>query len=219
MCNANDAVIVTINTPNTKAEANSPHLYCCLYMFINWVQWSLIASEHACNQPLYGRNYSYHMTARQDAPQKSKVQSLRQSGTLNPGAKKVQDQMFLEEKFFDPQDLIQVKYEMLRRVRKDKVPIRRAASSFGFSRPAFYKAQRDFTHQGLAGLIPRRRGPKGGHKLTREMVAFAEQSRLQEPALAIAELVRQIQKKFSVQVHRRTLERALVAAKKKRRSP
>ena len=71
----------------------------------------------------------------------------------------------------------------------------------------------------LAGLIPRRRGPKGGHKLTRDMVAFAEQSRLQEPALATAELVRQIQKKFSVQVHRRTLERALMAAKKKRRSP
>lgn len=171
------------------------------------------------HQRHHGRNYSYHMTAKQNAPPRSKIQSLRQSGTLNPGAKKVQDGMFLEEEFFDPQDLIQVKYEMLRRVRKDKVPIRRAATSFGFSRPAFYKAQRDFTHQGLAGLIPRRRGPKGGHKLTREMVAFAEQSRLQEPALGTTELLRQIQKKFSVQVHRRTLERALVAAKKKRRSP
>src|SRR5690348_1935674 len=102
----------------------------------------------------------------------SKIQALRQSGTLNPGADKVQDQMFLAENFFDPRDLTQVKYEMLRRVRKDKVPIRTAARSFGLSRPAFYKAQRDFTQEGIGGLIPRRRGPKGGHKLTREIVAF-----------------------------------------------
>jgi transposase len=159
------------------------------------------------------------MIVKQDALQKNKIQSLRQSGTLNPGANEVQDRMFLEESFFDRHDLIQVKYEMLRRVRKDKVPIRRAASSFGFSRPAFYKAQHDFMQQGLAGLIPRRRGPKGGHKLTGEMVAFAEQALLQEPSIGTPELVRQIHKTFAVQVHRRTLERALVAAKKKRHSP
>jgi transposase-like protein len=149
----------------------------------------------------------------------SKIQALRQSGTLNPGADKVQDQMFLGENFFDPRDLTQVKYEMLRRVRKDKVPIRTAARSFGLSRPAFYKAQRDFTQEGIGGLIPRRRGPKGGHKLTREIVAFAGQVRLQEPSLAVPELLKQIQKKFAVQVHRRTLERALLATKKKQRTP
>lgn len=127
--------------------------------------------------------------------------------------------MFLEESFFDPQDLTQVKYEMLRRVRKDKMPITTATGSFGFSRPAFYKAQRDFTQEGLAGLIPRRRGPKGGHKLTAGMVAFAEQVRLREPSLGTSDVLKQIQKKFAVQVHRRTLDRALLTAKKKRRTP
>jgi transposase len=159
------------------------------------------------------------MRNKEGSSKAGKIQSLRQSGTLNPGASQVQDRMFLEESFFDPQDLTQVKYEMLRRVRRDKMPITTAASSFGFSRPAFYKAQRDFTREGLAGLIPRRRGPKGGHKLTSQVVAFAAQLRVEQPSLGIPELLRQIQKRFGVQVHRRTLERALVAAKKKQRTP
>lgn len=149
----------------------------------------------------------------------AKLQSLRQSGTVNARAAKVQDALFLEQEFFDPQDLTQVKYEMLRRVQKDALPISTAAARFGFSRPAFYKAERDFTREGLAGLIPRRRGPKQGHKLTPEVLAYAEQIRARDSSLRTLDLVGQIQKKFAVQVHRRTLERALVAAKKKQRKP
>lgn len=148
-----------------------------------------------------------------------KVQTLRQSGTFNPRAGIIRDRLFLEESFFDPQDLTQVKYEMLRRVEKEDMSISFVASSFGFSRPAFYKARRDFTREGLVGLIPRRRGPKEGHKLTREIVSFAERARAQEPSLTTPELVRRIQKEFAVRVHRRTVERALVAAKKKRSKP
>jgi transposase len=149
----------------------------------------------------------------------AKAQALRESGTLNAGAAKVQDRLFLEESFFDPQDLAQVKYEMLRRVRKETMPISRVATSFGFSRPSFYKAQQDFAREGLAGLIPRRRGPKGAHKLTAEILAFVEQARAREPSIRTPELVRQIQKEFAIQVHRRSLERALVAAKKKPSTP
>jgi transposase len=149
----------------------------------------------------------------------AKIQALRQSGTLNPRAGKVQDRLFLEESFFDPQDLTQVKYEMLRQVQKEARPISGVAPNFGFSRPAFYKAQQDFTREGLAGLIPKRRGPKGGHKLTAEILAFVEQIRTQEPSVRTLDLVRQIQKKFAIQVHRRSLERALAAAKKKRSAP
>jgi transposase len=149
----------------------------------------------------------------------AKTQALRQSGTLHPRAGKVQDRLFLEESFFDPQDLIQVKYEMLRRVQKDEMPISTVAASFGVSRPAFYKAQRDFAREGLAGLIARRRGPKEGHKLTAEVLVFVEQIRDQEPSVTTPELLRRIQKKFSLRVHRRTVERALASAKKKQRKP
>jgi transposase len=161
------------------------------------------------------------MNSPRSLPKRSspKLQALRQSGTFNARAKKVSDRMFRETSFFDPQDLPQVKYEMLRQVQRDALPISRAAARFGFSRPAFYKAQRDFTREGLVGLIPKRRGPKGGYKLTPEILAFAEQTRLLDPSLRMPELVRQIQKKFALQVHRRSLERALAATKKKQSRP
>lgn len=149
----------------------------------------------------------------------AKIQALHQSGTLHPRPGNVQDRLFLEESFFDPQDLTQVKYEMLRRVQKDEMPISTVAASFGVSRPAFYKAQRDFARAGLTGLIPRRRGPKQGHKLTGEVLAFVKHIRAEEPDMTTPELVRRIQKKFSFQVHRRTVERALASAKKKPSKP
>ena len=147
------------------------------------------------------------------------MQALRQSGTLNLRAEKVTERLFQEERFFDPQDMTQVKYEMLRQVQKEAVPIINVAASFGFSRPAFYKAQEDFTREGLAGLISKRRGPKGGHKLTAEVLAFVDQIRAQEPSVRVPELVLQVQKTFAIRVHRRSLERALAVAKKKQNTP
>jgi len=144
----------------------------------------------------------------------AKAQALRQSGTFNPKAQEVQDRLFLEEEFFDAHDLAQVKYEMLRRVQKEGAQISQAASSFGFSRPSFYKAQADFLQEGLAGLIGKKRGPKGRHKLSTEIMDFVEQRRMQDPSLRVATLLELIQETFGTRVHRRTLERALVAAKK-----
>lgn len=127
--------------------------------------------------------------------------------------------MFLEGSFFDPQDLTQVKYEMLRRVQKESMPISAVAASFGFSRPAFYKAQYDFAREGLVGLIPKRRGPKAGYKLTPRILAFVEQARAQDPSINTSAMLGRIQESFGVQVHRRSLERAVTAAKKKMRAP
>ena len=150
---------------------------------------------------------------------RAKIQALRQSGTLNLRARKVLDRLFLEEDFFDPEDLPQVKYEMLRRVQKEAMPIGTAAASFGFSRPSFYKALEDFAREGLVGLIPKKRGPKRGHKLTGEIMAFVAQIRAQEPSVRTPDLVQRIRDEFGTRVHRRTLERALIAAKKKPLQP
>ena len=149
----------------------------------------------------------------------AKLQSLRESGTLNPRPGNVRDTLFLEDPFFDPQDLAQVRYEMLRRVQKEAMPISAVAATFGFSRPALYKAQEDFAREGLVGLIPRRRGPKGRHKLTPEVLAFVDQIRAIEPAIRTPDIVRRIQESFGTQVHRRSLERALAPRKKKPRGP
>jgi hypothetical protein len=41
-----------------------------------------------------------------------KQRALEESGTVNPHARDVRDPAFVDSEFFDPRDLIQVKYEM-----------------------------------------------------------------------------------------------------------
>jgi len=103
-----------------------------------------------------------------------KSDALREQGTLNPRPERVTDELFRQSEFFDRKDLPQVKYEMLRRVQKEGVAIARAAEAFGFSRPSFYQAQAAFTAAGLSGLLPKKRGPRGAHKLNAEVMRFIE---------------------------------------------
>ena len=91
----------------------------------------------------------------------SKLAALAASGTVNPHAQDVQDPAFLDNDFFDRRDLVQVRYEMLRRVRTEGQSIAESATRFGVSRPTFYKVQADFDRDGLAGLLPVKRGPHG----------------------------------------------------------
>src|SRR5215813_12531675 len=99
-----------------------------------------------------------------DPAKKSKHDALRHNGSLNPHPDVVADPLFRTDDFFDSDDLVQVKYEMLRRVRVDKQSVSQSASAFGFSRPTFYQAHEDFQRDGLAGLLPEKRGPRQGHK-------------------------------------------------------
>ena len=89
-----------------------------------------------------------------DRPKQPKREALKRYGTLNPHPDGVTDPLFQTGDFFDPDDLVQVKYEMLRRVRVDKQSVSQSASAFGFSRPTYYQAEDDFQREGLAGLLP-----------------------------------------------------------------
>jgi len=145
-----------------------------------------------------------------------KPRSLREGGTLHPRPENVKDTLFAESEFFDPRDLVQVKYEMLRRVEKEASPITLATAAFGFSRPSFYQAQAAFQTAGLPGLIPLKRGPKGAHKLTDEVMDFVDTLFAKDPSIRAAALVSWIRERFGLTVHRRTVERALVRRQKKR---
>src|SRR5215469_746970 len=120
--------------------------------------------------------------------------------------------------FFDAKDLVQARYEMVRRHRVDGAAINEASANFGVSRPTFYKAQKALQKAGLPGLLPSQRGPKGGHKISAEVVAFAVELRAVSPELTTSQCLVEIATKFGVKVHRRSLERAL-ARKKKRINP
>jgi transposase-like protein len=103
-----------------------------------------------------------------------KLEALEESGTANPHPDAVHDPAFVDSDFFDPRDLVQVRYEMLRRVRTEGQSVADAAARFGVSRPTFYKVQTDFNRTGLPGLLPAKRGPHGPHKLTAEVMRFVE---------------------------------------------
>ena len=139
-----------------------------------------------------------------------RTQRLKKEGTLHPYPDKVRTDLIAKSRFFDANDLMQMKYEMLRSVRVDQQPVSRAAHMFGLSRVAYYRAQKQYQHHGLAGLLPRRRGPKHAHKFTPEVMAFIDEN------LAAAGgrpdwqfLSNQIENRFGAKVHPRSIERAV----------
>jgi len=147
-----------------------------------------------------------------------KSQALARDGALNPHPEAVRDPLFTSNPFFDPKDLVQVRYEMVRRHDAEGMSISDAATSFGVSRPTFYKAQSAVAASGLAGLVPRPRGPKGGHKISAEVVDFVTNLQAEQPDLSTPQCVAAVDARFGVKVHRRSLERAM-ARKKKSRAP
>jgi transposase len=84
-----------------------------------------------------------------------------------------------------------------------------AARAFGYSRPAYYAAAAALAADGLGGLVPARPGPRGGHKLTGEVLAWAEARLAADPNLRPAGLAAPIEEAFGVRVHPRSVERAL----------
>ena len=143
-----------------------------------------------------------------------KVRALREARSLNPRPEAVRDEQFSGSEFLDARDLVQVKYEMVRRARVDGEPVGRAAESFGFSRPSFYAAERALDEGGLAGLVPARPGPRGAHKLTRRGRHVRARAARGRPELSSAALVELIAERFGVRVHRRSVERALARAER-----
>ena len=144
----------------------------------------------------------------------SKKAALRTSGSLHPNPDAVRDETFLQGDFFDPNDLVQVKYEMLRRHREGQRSVTEVAKAFGTSRQAFYNARALFETQGIPGLIPKRRGPHGAHKCTKEVLDFAEQWKDTHKAESGRPLAEAIEQHFGIRIHPRSVDRALVRRKK-----
>jgi transposase len=147
----------------------------------------------------------------------AKAKALKEYGALNLRPEDVTDELFRQNEFFDPKDLVLVKYEMLRRVRVDGQSVTQAAQAFGFSRVTFYQAKAAFEKDGLAGLIPKRRGPRHAHKLSERILQFIDQRRSMDKTLRAEALAGMIRERFHLSIHPRTIERALQHRQKKGR--
>ena len=147
----------------------------------------------------------------------AKSQTLRRQGSLNLASQDVTDPLFHDSEFFDSRDLVQVKYEMLRRVQADGHSVARAAKAFGFSRPTFYQTQTAFQDGGLPALMHKRPGPRTAHKLSEAVLQFIDQQKGKDPSLRSADLARLVRKRFAISVHARSIERALMRRQKRGR--
>lgn len=141
--------------------------------------------------------------------QDPKVEALRAERSLNPRPEAVEDPAFAASEFLDARDLVQVKYEMVRRVRIDGDTVSATAAAFGFSRPSFYEAAAAIDAGGLAGLVPTRPGPRRAHKLSEEVMAFLRTRLESEPGARSTELAAAVEERFGIRVHPRSVERAL----------
>lgn len=148
------------------------------------------------------------MPAKYDS-KRSKADTLLEEGTLNPTPRKVRDPKFQESEFFDPHDAVQVKYELLRRVSIDNASVTGASDEYGVSRPTYYQTKANFDAAGIAGLVPKKPGPRGPHKVQGEVLAFLQARLVAGEPVRARELASLIRAELGIEVHPRTIERAL----------
>jgi transposase len=106
---------------------------------------------------------------------------------------------------------------MVRRVQKDEWSITRASKVFGLSRPCFYDTKETLAQEGIVGLIPGKRGPRQGHKLSEEVMAFVEEKMREDSTVGAVKLAQQIKERFGFSIHPRSIERSLERRKKNRK--
>ena len=143
-----------------------------------------------------------------------KIRLLKEQGALNRQACKIKEPIFQSNPFFDPHDLVQVKYEMVRQVTHEGKSISESATAFGMSRPTFYQAKAALEQEGILGLAPKRTGPKTRHKLSAEIMAYINGQLARSCDTTPAALAELVEQKFSVTVHQRSIARALAGQKK-----
>ena len=94
---------------------------------------------------------------------------------------------------------------MLRAHLVDGVSATDAAASHGYSRGGFYLVLASFTEQGMSGLLDDKRGRRGPLRLTDEIVSFLRSAPREASG---AQLALEVEQRFGVSLHRRTVERA-----------
>jgi transposase len=140
----------------------------------------------------------------------TKQEEMRKNGSFNHRANTVTAAVFKDSTFFDAHDLVQVKYEMLRAIEKERHEVSSTSKAFGFSRVSFYQIKKEFDENGIAGLIPKKRGPKGSRKLSSSDIEFARSLVGMHKKSQIVELLKE---KRGVEISKRTLERQLLVKK------
>jgi transposase len=138
-----------------------------------------------------------------------KTEFLRSEGLLNPRPERVTHPLFETLDFFDPLDLPQVRYEMLRAARVDKVSVADACRMLGLSREYFYRLERKFMERGYVALLGSPNGRPPLLALNQEVLCYIVYRKLEQPSLSGEQLRKEILKLHKVDCSRRTVERLI----------
>ncbi len=102
---------------------------------------------------------------------------------------------------------------MLRRVTVEKAPVTDVAQEYGVSRPTYYQAKASMEEAGIAGLVPKKPGPRGPHKIQGKVLAFLKKQIVPGEPIRARALAGLILQEFGVEVHPRTIERTVQGKK------
>ena len=136
----------------------------------------------------HNETYNHVVPERRKVARRSedpKVAALREERSLNPRPEAVRDPAFAGSEFLDARDMVQVKYEMVRRVRVEGEAVSRSAAEFGFSSPSYYQAASAIDTGGLAALVPAAPSRRA-HKMTDDVVACGTRAVGSRPSTAIS---------------------------------
>ncbi len=136
-----------------------------------------------------------------------KIDFLKSQGLLNPRPERVTHPLFKTLEFFDPRDLPQVRYEMLRAARVEQASVTKACKLLGFSREYFYRLERAFIERGYIALVGSPKGRPPLLALNQEIVHFIVHRKLEQPRMSGEELSKEILKLYKVDCSGRTVER------------
>ena len=137
----------------------------------------------------------------------SKRAFLEKERLINPKPERVSCPLFETLDFFDPFDLPQVRYEMIRSARVEKTPVAQACKLFGFSREYFYKLERAFMARGYIAMLGSTMGRRPIIALNQEIINFIAHRKIEAPELSGEKLRQEIQGLYKVDCSRRTVER------------
>ena len=138
-----------------------------------------------------------------------KTDILKENGTFNHQSDKVTADDFRHGIFFDPQDLVQVKYEMLRSVAKDNLSVSEASKKYGLSRQTYYINKEAVEKAGIMALIPQKPGPKHATKLTDDGKTFIDSFVQSHPKATLKDINEALAQNTGITVHLRTIQRYL----------
>jgi transposase len=132
---------------------------------------------------------------------------LLENGTFNRYYSKVTESRFINDDFYDPRDLAQVKYEMLRIARESQESIGEIIVKFGFSRAGFYKIKKAFEREGFSSFVSNKSGPRSSWKLTDEHRCFIDDYISKKPHASSNEIAAALKAERGLEISKRTIER------------